>query len=144
MLVQAPSHPSCTALKRVRGQSLVEFALALPLLVLLVAITADIGRAFTAYIELGNMAREGARYGAISPATAVDSAGIRNAAIGEGTTIFGRTPTIQSTTGTETRNSQTYMYVTVTARLDFQPFVQIPPIPASIPIEREVTMMVLR
>jgi Flp pilus assembly protein TadG len=127
-----------------RGQSLVEFALALPLLVLLVAIAADVGRAFTAYIELGNMAREGARYGAISPATAVDSAGIRTAAVGEGTTIFGMTPTIQSTTGTETRNSQSYMYVTVTARLDFEPFVQFSPIPASIPIERKVTMMVLR
>lgn len=144
MLVRGPFRFSCTALKRLRGQSLVEFALALPLLVLLVAITADVGRAFTAYIELGNMAREGARYGAISPATAVDSAGIRNAAIGEGTTIFGMTPTIQSTTGTETRNSQTYMYVTVTALLDFEPFVQFPPIPASIPIKREVTMMVLR
>ncbi len=144
MLIRAPSRPSPSSLRHVRGQSLVEFALALPLLVLLVAMAADIGRAFTAYIELGNMAREGARYGAISPATAVDSAGIRNAAIGEGTTIFGMTPTIQSTTGTETRNSQTYMYVTVTARLDFQPFVQLPPIPASIPIEREVTMMVLR
>ena len=132
------------SVQRLTGQSLVEFALALPLLVLLVAITADVGRAFTAYIELGNMAREGARYGAISPATAVDSAGIRNAAIGEGTTIFGMTPTIQSSTGTETRNSQTYRYVTVTARLDFQPLVQFPPIPASIPIEREVTMMVLK
>ena len=141
MLVRAPSHPSCTALRRLRGQSLVEFALALPLLVLLVTITADIGRAFTAYIELGNMAREGARYGAISPATAVDSTGIRDAALGEGTTIFGMTPTIQSTTGTDLRG---YMYVRVTARLDFEPFVRIPPIPASIPIEREVTMMVLR
>ncbi len=144
MLIRAPSRFSRSLLRRVRGQSLVEFALALPLLVLLVAMAADIGRAFTAYIELGNMAREGARYGAISPATAVDSAGIRNAAIGEGATIFGMTPTIQSTAGTETRNSQSYMYVTVTARLDFEPFVQFPPIPATIPIKREVTMMVLR
>jgi Flp pilus assembly protein TadG len=129
------------SVQRMTGQSLVEFALALPLLVLLVAIAADIGRAFTAYIELGNIAREGARYGAISPATAVDSAGIRTAAVGEGTTIFGMTPTIQSTTSTDLRG---YMFVRVTARLDFEPFVQFPPIPASIPIEREVTMMVLR
>jgi len=126
------------------GQSLVEFALALPLLVLLVVIAADVGRAFTAYIELGNMAREGARYGAISPATAVDTTGIRAAALGEGTTIFGMTPVVSSTTGSETRGGQAYRFVTVTARLDFQPFIQFPPIPTSIPIERRVTMMVLR
>lgn len=144
MRVRVSSDPSCAALRFLGGQSLVEFALALPLLVLLVAITADIGRAFTAYIELGNMAREGARYGAISPATAVDTAGIRDAALGEGMTIFGTTPTIQSTAQTERRGTQQYMYVTVTARLDFEPLIQLPPIPASIPIEREVTMMVLR
>lgn len=43
------------------GQSLVEFALILPLFVLLVIGIFDIGRAFFAYIAISNAAREGAR-----------------------------------------------------------------------------------
>lgn len=44
-----------------RGQSLVEFALILPLFVLLLVGVFDIGRAFFAYIAISNAAREGAR-----------------------------------------------------------------------------------
>lgn len=46
-----------------RGQSLVEFALVLPLLVLIVFGVLDLGRAFYALITITNAAREGARYG---------------------------------------------------------------------------------
>jgi Flp pilus assembly protein TadG len=44
-----------------RGQSLVEMALVLPLLLLLVAGIIDLGRAFNNYIIITNAAREGAR-----------------------------------------------------------------------------------
>jgi hypothetical protein len=43
------------------GQSLVEFALILPLFVLIIVGVFDIGRAFFAYIAISNAAREGAR-----------------------------------------------------------------------------------
>jgi Flp pilus assembly protein TadG len=43
------------------GQSLVEFALILPLFVLLIVGVFDLGRAFFAYIAISNAAREGAR-----------------------------------------------------------------------------------
>lgn len=50
-----------------RGQSLVEFALILPLLVLILMGVFDFGRAFFAYNAISNGAREGARYGIIHP-----------------------------------------------------------------------------
>ena len=48
-------------LRSERGQSLVELALVLPLLILLLAGVADLGRAFFSYIQITNAAREGAR-----------------------------------------------------------------------------------
>lgn len=50
-----------------QGQSMVEFALALPLLVLIVAGLFDLGRAFFASITITNAARVGARYGTLYP-----------------------------------------------------------------------------
>jgi Flp pilus assembly protein TadG len=44
-----------------KGQSLVEFALLLPLFVLIIVGVFDLGRAFFAYIAISNAAREGAR-----------------------------------------------------------------------------------
>ena len=50
-----------------RGQSLIEMALVLTLLILLFAGIADLGRAFNNYIILTNAAREGARMGSHYP-----------------------------------------------------------------------------
>lgn len=52
---------------RERGQSLVETAVVLPILLLLVVAIVDFGRAFDAYIILTNAAREGARFGSVKP-----------------------------------------------------------------------------
>lgn len=46
-----------------RGQELVEFAIVLPLLLLVAFGVLDLGRAFHAVITITNVAREGARYG---------------------------------------------------------------------------------
>lgn len=54
----------CTAR---RGQGAVEFALLIPILVLLLAGAVDLGNGFQTYIALTNAAREGARYGADQP-----------------------------------------------------------------------------
>ncbi len=48
------------------GQSLVEFALVLPLLILIVAGMFDLGRAFFSLITITNAAREGARTGTLN------------------------------------------------------------------------------
>jgi uncharacterized membrane protein len=50
-----------------RGQSLVELALALPLLLLLLLGAIDVGRLFVDNVQLRNAAREGAGYGAHFP-----------------------------------------------------------------------------
>ena len=52
---------------RERGQSLVEFAVILPLLLLIVLAAVDLGMGFRTYIALTNAAREGARAISIYP-----------------------------------------------------------------------------
>ncbi|NOZ71138.1 MAG: pilus assembly protein [Chloroflexi bacterium] len=54
-------------LRRQRGSSLIEFALILPVLLLLTLGVADMGRAYSAHLALMNGAREGARYLASHP-----------------------------------------------------------------------------
>lgn len=52
---------------RTRGQSIVEFALTMPLLLLLFAGAADLGRVFFNFVALENAVKEGALYGARYP-----------------------------------------------------------------------------
>jgi Flp pilus assembly protein TadG len=53
--------------QRERGQSILETALVLPLLLFLLAIVVDAARAFDAYIVLTNAVREGARFATLEP-----------------------------------------------------------------------------
>ena len=50
-----------------KGQSLVEVAVALPVLLLILLGILDLGRAYFTYIALADAAAEGAAYGAIHP-----------------------------------------------------------------------------
>jgi Flp pilus assembly protein TadG len=50
-----------------RGQSLVEFALVLPIFLLLAVVIFDLGRGVYYYSAIHNAAREGARYGVVHP-----------------------------------------------------------------------------
>lgn len=50
--------------RRTRGQALVEFAIALPILILLVAGVLELGRGYAAAIATSDAARDGARYAA--------------------------------------------------------------------------------
>ncbi len=52
---------------RSRGQGLVEFALVLPLLLLLLVIAVDFGRAYVGWINLNLAAREAANFAALNP-----------------------------------------------------------------------------
>jgi hypothetical protein len=68
------------------GQSAVEFALIMPVLVLILMGVFDFGRAFYAYSVVANAAREGARVGIFSAATdAQIRAAVRQYWVGLGT-----------------------------------------------------------
>ncbi len=56
-----------TSKRRPHGQGIVEFALLLPILILIIVGVFDLGRAFHALITITNAAREGARYGTMHP-----------------------------------------------------------------------------
>ena len=58
---------------RERGQEAVEFAIVLPLLVLIMFGVLDLGRIFHSAVVIANASREGARYGMIYPN---DAAGV--------------------------------------------------------------------
>lgn len=53
--------------RRTKGQSLVEFALLIPLIILLFTVFLDIGRGVYYYISLTSAVREGARYATVNP-----------------------------------------------------------------------------
>jgi Flp pilus assembly protein TadG len=63
-----------------RGQSLVEMAVSLTMLLMLLAGVIDIGRAYYTYLSLRDAAAEGAAYGSIHP---TDTTGIVDRVVGE-------------------------------------------------------------
>jgi Flp pilus assembly protein TadG len=69
--------------RRPHGQELLEFALILPVLVLLLFGIIDMGRVVYYYSALQNAVREGARYGIVDPARTANIDGVvRSKAIG--------------------------------------------------------------
>ncbi len=112
---KAQSAPvSRTTTNGARSQSLVELALALPLLLIILVGVLDLGRVYFAYMTVVNASREGARYGATKP---TDTTGIttraNNEASGSGITLASVTPSCPN--GCSAGNP---IRVTVTA--DFQ------------------------
>jgi Flp pilus assembly protein TadG len=57
--------------RRASGQSMVEFALAVPIFLLLVLGVVDLGRGFFSYAQLSNSVREGARVATFNQSTSV-------------------------------------------------------------------------
>jgi Flp pilus assembly protein TadG len=69
------------------GQSLVELALILPVFVFLILGAVEFGQLAYAAIEISDAARAGVQYGAQSPASAADTAGIVSAAQNDGLNV---------------------------------------------------------
>jgi PKD repeat protein len=61
--------PARQSSRKSRGQSLVEFALILPVIMLMLLIAIDFGRLFFSYVTLTNVTRIAANYGSIDPAS---------------------------------------------------------------------------
>jgi Flp pilus assembly protein TadG len=66
------------------GMAMIEFALVLPLLMLLLLGAVEIGRLAYFAIEVGNAAHAGAQFGALSLTNAVNTTGMSNAATDDG------------------------------------------------------------
>ena len=136
--------PTPRSHRRGRGQALVEFALLALTLVLMLAGAVDLGRAFSAWIAMGNMARAGAQYGTIiplvDPAARSESefeAGMVQAALAEQPSIFGVAPEVNA----EWIDGDACL-ARVTVTYDFEPILQIPPILSSITLERKAQMRI--
>ncbi len=125
---------------RKRGQGLVEFALVSPILVFMLVATLDFARAYSAYIEVTNSARAGAIYGSRGSMNAHDTTRVRDAALADSPTIFGSSPTVTSSTSTD---SDGYEQITVTVNYTFTPLFTMPGIPNSIGMSRSVQMRVV-
>lgn len=114
-----------------RGQSLVEFALVLPLLLLLVFTFLDLGRAVYYYSAVGNAVREGARYASVTPLdlTKEDDkdlvkAVVQNYSIDlaiDPNNITFPTPVVEDADATDTITPDPNDYVTVQASYEFTP-----------------------
>jgi beta-lactam-binding protein with PASTA domain len=67
MRLPLPSRPRPADRRGTRAQTVVEFALVAPVLILLLLIAIDVGRVFLGWVALNNAARVGANYAAANP-----------------------------------------------------------------------------
>lgn len=135
-----------------RGQTVLEMALMLPLLLLLLVGVIEIGRYAYFDILISNAARAGAQYGAQSVIHAFDSAGIKNAAHDDGLAAMTITPTQQCSCsptatpvdcgGNGIGCAQTLVYVQVQATDTYNSLFSYPGIPRSMTLSSTVKMRV--
>lgn len=138
------------------GQSLLELAFMLPVFALLLAGAADFARFAYASIEVSNAAHAGVQYGAQSYLTAVDLAGMAQAAINDAPDVSSITATANQSCAcsngmaTTCKNAATtciapvriiqYVQVNTTARLN--PIFQYPGLPTTLTVNGQATMRV--
>jgi Flp pilus assembly protein TadG len=123
-----------------RAQSLVEFALVLPVLLILALAAVDYGRAYFDYISVTNAARNGAVFASASEEAAADEAGIRSAVLNElGEVQDGDSVVVTVATGSD---AQGKTFANVTVRHTFRTVFSWPGLPTSFPIQRSVQMRV--
>ncbi len=126
-----------------RGQSLVETALAVPLLLLLLVGAIDAVRAVQAGVILQSATQAGAQYGALSAANAADAAGIEATVRGEASLpqATGGNPTVSSSSATDANGEK---LVTVQATYTQTTLFAYPGIPQSYAVTRAATLQVRR
>ncbi len=121
-----------------RGQSLVEFALIAPVLIILVLGVIDYGRVYFAYVSVTNAARNGAHFASDGPVAAADLDGIKSAAVADTGELLNTSPTnpgVSVATGTD---SQGRLYADVTVSYTFSTMFPWPGLPSSMNVERTV------
>jgi Flp pilus assembly protein TadG len=122
-----------------RGQSLAEFCIIMPVLMILALGAVDYGRAYFAYISVTNAARNGAMYASYAPENASDEAGISAAVMNDMAEVIDGDPQVDADTGTDAFGK---MFARVTVRHTFSTLINWPLLPDDFEIERTVQMRV--
>ena len=146
------------ALRGGSGQSLVEFALTMPLFILILIGTVEFARFAWATIEAANAARAGASYGAQSHITAADTTGIEAVALDDGINLSGLTATAFQSCACSTAPSATItcstaltacpspatiqVYVQVNTTATVTPLMTYPGLPAQFTAQGQAIMEV--
>jgi Flp pilus assembly protein TadG len=144
-----------------KGQSMIELAVTLPLLLLLLVGAVEFGRLAYAAIEVANAARAGVAYGAQSPATAADITGMETAATNDGADIMGWKVTGLSATAAENcscangasgvtcanaaskcAGSRTLVSVQVNTTANIDPMFHVPGMPSTYTLKGQAIMPV--
>lgn len=135
------------------GNSLVETALVLPVLLLILVAAVDVGRAFRAAMIVTAAARTGAAYGVLNP---TDINGMLTAAQSNSSSIV--TVTSTATSGCECSNGtliscstsspscsdNSVYFVQVNSTASYKPLLTWPGIPATIPLSGQVRLRASR
>lgn len=140
------------------GQSILELALLVPVLMALLAGAVEIGRLAYLYMTLVSAARAGVQYGSQNSGTAIDIAGMRSAAANDATNITGMTATpsyfckcFDGTTYTAnsacalsncTGSTILILYVQVVTTSTFNTLTHYPVVPSSLSLSSTAVMRV--
>ena len=155
-----------TAARAESGSALVELAVAMPILLLLVVGTVDLGRVFYRSMAVAQAARAGAEYGAQSVSKSADTTGIKTAAknaVSSDLTLLNSDLTVARTcecatdagafSATSPANTcdgtgcaspkHTVITVSVTASKTFSTIISYPTIPHTVSITRTTKIRVM-
>ena len=134
-----------------RGQSLAEFALLLPVLLILVLGAIDFGRVYFAYVSVTNASRNAAQYGSFNTIRAndedcTDGNCLRLAAIADTSNLLNTSSTNPEVTtescSVGSLDDQGNECVRITVTYTFETLVPWPGLPNSIDLSRTVQMRV--
>ena len=138
-----------------RGQASVELALSLPLLLMILLVVVETGRAFYIAISVSNAARAGVQYGSQNLSTAGDNAGMEQAAANDAPNITGMTTTAthfcQCSDGspstclsTDCASSHRLLYTQVNTRAPYAPLIDFMGILPTMSISGKAVMRVVQ
>lgn len=130
-------------LKSSPGQSLVEFAVILPVLLLLVMGAIDFGRVYFAYVSVTNGARNGAEYASHGPDAAADTASIREVVLADTSDLLNTSETNPEVTVSTGADSYGGLYADVTVGYTYNTIFPWPGLPDSIDLARTVRARIM-
>jgi Flp pilus assembly protein TadG len=145
----------CGRIKADAGQALVELALTMPLMIVLLAGAAELGRVAYASIEVANAARAAVSYGSQTATKAGDTTGISTIAADDAADVsLGPTTTSESCIcsdgsastclATDCHGSNIETILTVHTQATFDPLIHLPGLPTTYTIHGDAVQKVMQ